>query len=141
VWFLQAMPSLRRLTLALGAIARLGALAASSALASTTQEAMIQDNNLTHDDPTGTTATFQALGASMEKITIYWNAFAPNPNSTKPPKGFNGANPADYAASKWAWLDNAVRQAKLAKIRVGFQVDAPAPIWAAGKGNQQHPSF
>lgn len=146
IWFLVAMFSPKRLSstrliFALGAAALISAVAVPSTLASTTQEALIQDNSVLEANPVGAMATFEALGVTRVKITIYWNQFAPSPNSTKPPKGFNAANPASYPAKNWRWLDAAVAQAKLDGLKVGFQIDAPAPIWAAGAGYRAHPKL
>jgi len=132
---------LKRLIPVLGAAALLSALAAPSALASTSQATVISDNDLIQTNPTGGMSTFRSLGANVVKVTVYWNQFAPNPNSATPPKHFNGADPAAYPARNWAWLDAAVRAAKADKLQIALQVDAPAPTWAAGKGYQQHKHF
>jgi hypothetical protein len=134
------MLSLKRLIPALGAAALLSALAVPSAVASNTQTTVISDN-FVQIDPTLTMDTFRGLGANLVKITIYWNQFAPSPNSATPPKHFNATDPAAYPAKNWAWLDAAVKRAAKDKLQVGFEVDAPAPIWAAGTGYQQHPAF
>lgn len=131
----------KRLIPALGAAALIAALMAPSALASTTQEAIIQDDGTVQANPAGAMATFASLGVTRVKITIFWNQFAPQPNSAKPPKNFKSANPASYPAKNWKWLDAAVRAAKADGIQVGLQPDAPAPNWAAGAGYKKHPIF
>src|SRR5262249_10191024 len=112
-----------------------------SALASTTQEAIMQDNNFVQANPVGAMATLKDLGVTRLKITVFWNSFAPKPNAAKAPKGFKPADPASYPAKNWAWLDAVIRQAKIDKIQIGLQPDAPAPDWAAGTGYKAHPVF
>jgi len=131
----------KRFIPALGAVALIGAIAAPSALASTNQEAIIQDNGYVQSNPAAALATFKSLGVTRVKLTVFWNSFAPNPNSAKAPRGFKAANPASYPARNWTWLDTTIRLAKQDGIQIGLQPDAPAPTWAAGKGYQQHPHF
>ena len=131
----------KRIIPALGAAALIGALAAPSALASPTQESIIQDNGFVQSNPAAALATFKGLGATMVKITVFWNQFAPKPDAKKPPAKFKAADPAAYPAKNWAWLDKTIREAKKLGIQIGLQPDAPAPTWAAGKGYQKHPVF
>ena len=135
------MPSLKRLIPFLGAAALISALAVPAAQASTNQEAIIQDTGLIQADPVGTVDQFAALGVTRVKITVFWNQFAPKPNSAKPPANFKSADPKSYPSKNWAWLDTAIVEAKKDGIQVGLQPDAPAPNWAAGKGYQKLTTF
>jgi hypothetical protein len=126
------MPHTKRLLKALAACGLLGALLVPAASASTTQQAVMQDNGQLTANPVSTINTMRELGVSQIKFAIYWNQYAPNATSTSAPKGFNGSNPASYAASKWSTLDTIMRYAAAAGIKVGFQVTGPAPRWAEG---------
>ena len=146
IWFLLTMPSfnmpsLKRLIPFLGAAALISALAVPAAQASTNQEAIIQDTDLIQSDPIGAVDQFAALGVTRVKITVFWNEFAPKPNSAKPPANFKSADPKSYPAKNWSWLDSAVLEAKKDGIQIGLQPDAPAPNWAAGKGYQKLTTF
>jgi hypothetical protein len=128
------MPSLKRLIPACAIIACTIGVAASPALASTTQQAIIQDNPALQANPVQTLQDFKSLGASVVKVAVYWNSIAPNANSAKAPSGFKGTNPASYPAKNWAWLDTVVNTAKSDGLKVGFMVAGPTPKWAQGPG-------
>lgn len=93
------------------------------------------------NDPQSTPATtingLAELGASTIRTIAYWNEFAPDPDSHTQPKGFNGADPADYAPSVWKILDGADRQAKADGVTLYVTLDGGnAPLWGTGPGAQ-----
>jgi hypothetical protein len=128
------MPSLKRLLSTLAPIALLAGLGAPAALASTTQEALMQDDVQLHLDPTAALGTMRALGATRIKVTVYWNSVAPSPRSARAPRGFKASDPASYPAANWAYLDYVVRRAVADGLQIGFMVTGPAPGWAVGRG-------
>jgi hypothetical protein len=106
----------------------------ATASASHSQIAMIQDDNQLQADPAGTLATMKALGATTVRVELFWSSVAPNITSRTAPKNFNAADPADYAASKWAPYDTIVRDAAADGMTVDFTVAGGAPRWAEGSG-------
>jgi hypothetical protein len=114
--------------IALGAIF-LGAQAAP-AFASASQESLMQDDGLLHANPDATLQTMHDLGVTRVKVGVYWGRVAP----TRPPHGFDGANPAAYPAANWAIYDQIVQDAKKDGISVAFELTGPAPTWASGRG-------
>ena len=92
-------------------------------------------------EPAATLDTLRSLGANEVRITVHWNALAPDPTSSTPPTAFRGADPAAYPASAWAPYDAAVRAAAARHVGVYFQLSGPAPLWAttpAPRGTARH---
>jgi hypothetical protein len=106
---------------------------AGSALASSTQEAIFQDDGNMLTNPTGTLQTMRELGVTRVRVGLYWYRVAPSANSTRKPHGFNASNPAD-GHYNWGTYDQVVRAAKAAGIQIYFLVTGGAPRWANGSG-------
>ncbi len=134
IWFLLDMPYTKRLLKALAACGLAGALFVSAASASTTQVAIMQDNGRLSVNPTATLLEMKDLGATTVKFAVYWTDYAPDPSSSKAPKGFNATNPADYNASAMSILDAVVRGATADGLKVYLQIQGPTPFWADGPG-------
>jgi hypothetical protein len=128
------MPSIKRLTPVLAAVAAAAGVAAPAALASTTQEALIQDNLQLQADLSGTLQTMRALGVTRVKYSISWAQVAPAATSRHAPKNFHATDPGAYPSASWAFLDSLVRTAKADGLQVAFMVTAPVPVWAEGPG-------
>ncbi len=118
----------------LAALLSVAALDAATAAASVTQESIFQDDTQVLANPTGTLQRLRELGVQRVRVNVAWATIAPQPNSTKRPKGFNAIDPAAYPASGWARYDAVVRAAAAAGISLDFTIDAPAPLWATGTG-------
>jgi hypothetical protein len=127
------MPSIKRTLPALAAAALLTGLAAPAALASTNQEALIQDDSALAQNTQGTLQTMRDLGATRVKVAVYWSTIAPEPGSSHAPR-FDATDPSAYPAGNWNFLDSVVRQAQADGLQVGFEVTGPAPAWAIGQG-------
>jgi hypothetical protein len=136
----------RRPSIFLAALAAL-ALGAPAAVASTTQEAMFQDDAElvypSRDQVGRTLDTLQTLGVDRVRVSVYWRLVAPSAGSEQRPTfGGNGqADPAAYPRQNWKRYDDLVRLAYDRGIRVNFNVVGPAPDWAsAGHGGTVNPS-
>jgi hypothetical protein len=128
------MPSIKRLIPVLAALGAAAGLAAPNALASTTQEALIQDDAQLQANLAGTLQTMQTLGATRVKFSVAWAQVAPDATSHHAPTHFNATDPAAYPAGNWSFLDSFVRQAKADGLQVALMVTSPAPVWAEGPG-------
>jgi hypothetical protein len=122
--------AIRLLPLAL--VLAAGALCAPPAGASSIQQSIIQDDARLKTDPVGTLATFRELGVDRIRVNVTWAAIAPNPRSTRAPRGFNASNPGAYPAVNWAPYDAIVRDAQADGISVLFTITSPIPRWAVG---------
>ena len=120
----------------LGAIAVAGVSAGmpAAASASTDQISIIQDSSTLLEDPLGTLARFRALGASMVRVIVVWAQIAPDWKARKPPREFDGADPAAYPEAKWAPYDEIVKIAAADGIALDFTLSGGAPRWAEGPG-------
>lgn len=105
---------------------------AARALASTTQTGWMQDDPSVLADPMGTLERMRLLGAEEVRFGVRWYSIAPNINSHRAPRGFNGANPASYFARAWAPLDAVVRDAQQLGIGLDLDLMGGAPLWATG---------
>lgn len=126
------MPRTKRLLLALTALASIAAVNAATATASTTQDALFQENSSLRSDPSGTLATLQSLGASRIRLLLYWNEVAPASDSRRKPAHFNASDPAAYPAANWARYDTIIKDAQADGIAVDLNLVGPAPLWATG---------
>jgi hypothetical protein len=104
------------------------------ARASHTQLSMMQDDPQLLTNPGPTLQTMRALGATVVRISVRWDAIAPAPNSFRAPGGFQASVPSAYKAANWAPYDAIVRDAKADGITVNFAVVGGAPLWATGPG-------
>jgi hypothetical protein len=107
---------------------------ASRAVASSGQVSIIQDDPHLDRDPAGTLARMRLLGAQVVRVSVPWNYIAPAIGSAHPPRGFNGANPAAYPASRWQLWDAIATAAHNDGMIVDFDLMGGAPRWAQGPG-------
>jgi hypothetical protein len=109
---------------------------ASPALASSTQEAILQDDNqLLYSSPEHVGHVLDqlvSLGVQRVRVSLIWALVAPRPRSIHRPR-FDATNPAAYPAGAWQRYDTLVVSAIERGIGVEFNVTAPAPYWAAGR--------
>src|ERR1700745_959010 len=97
-----------RLILLLGALVlatALVAIPAGRAMASSQQLSIMQDDARLDADPVGTLERMRLLGAQVVRVSVHWNWIAPATGSAHAPRGFNAADPAAYAASRWRLWD------------------------------------
>jgi hypothetical protein len=127
-------------TAALGATLILALLSPPPASASTNQISIFQDDSVT-TNPTVALPEIRALGAKTVRVFVTWYSLAPNGASKTAPKGFNGSNPNDYAASKWAPYDQIVETAKQLGMTVDFELTGGSPRWASGANPPANSSF
>jgi hypothetical protein len=104
------------------------------AAASTTQEALFQDDAQMKSDPAGTLAILRSLGVARVRVTVAWYSLAPNANSLRKPKRFHARNPASYSAARWAPYDAIAEDAAADGIGVDYMLTGPGPLWATGRG-------
>jgi hypothetical protein len=101
-------------------------------------ESLFQDDDHLIYAPSSTVArtldTLRGLGVQRIRATVLWRAIAPDPSATAAPAGFDPGNPADYPAAAWVPYDRLVRMARARGIDVDFNVGAPGPRWAMGRG-------
>jgi hypothetical protein len=101
-------------------------------------ESMFQDDRELIYSPTATVVrtlgTLRSLGVQRLRLTILWSAIAPSPDALAPPAGFDGGDPAAYAAAAWAPYDRIVTLARARGIAVDFDLTAPGPRWAMASG-------
>ncbi len=135
------MPRIRRLLAILPMLGLLAALHAPLVSASSTQEAIFQDDGLLAGNPAGALTTLRSLGVTRVRVALAWSRIAPQPTATRAPKGFNAANPAAYPAASWSVFDQVVRQAKASGISLDFLLTGPAPRWAEGRGRPANEPF
>jgi hypothetical protein len=119
---------MRRLSRWLALAAAASGVAAPAAIASSTQEALMQDNTQLLYNLGPTLNTMRSLGVSRVKVTVYWNQIAP----ARRPR--NAGDPAAYPAANWGFLDRVDRAAAAEGLKVGFMVTGPVPSWAKGPG-------
>ncbi|HUE26351.1 MAG TPA: hypothetical protein VMP89_06220 [Solirubrobacteraceae bacterium] len=84
---------------------------------------------------TNTLDELKGLGVDRIRATVLWRAIAPDPTGTAPPPRFDPSNPAAYPASSWAPYDRLVELAGARGIALDFNVGAPGPLWAMGRGS------
>ncbi len=104
------------------------------AVANVNQQAMIEDDPHLDAQPFQTLRTFRLLGATVVRVFVPWSKIAPDPNSTKAPRNFNGSNPASYPAANWVTWDNIDLAAKEYGITVDLMPAGGSPRWVDGSG-------
>jgi hypothetical protein len=107
---------------------------AARALGSTTQQAMFEDDVQLSTDPSTTIQRLRMLGVGRIRLAVRWYTIAPNPGSSRPPKGFNGSDPASYPADNWTIWDEIVQDARRAGIQIDLDPMGGEPNWAMGPG-------
>jgi hypothetical protein len=131
-----------------GLIAALATMVlAAPASASSTQEAMFQDDSLlvypSRAEVGRTLDTLQGLGVDRVRVTVYWRLVAPDAASERKPafSGGGEADPAAYPRANWKRYDDLVRLAYDRGVQVNFELAGPAPDWASsGLGGYANPS-
>jgi hypothetical protein len=114
--------------------AALFALASAPAHASSTQEAMIEDDGQIMSNPSATIDRYRMIGVGRIRLAVHWYYIAPSVASSHPPKRFNASDPASYPASNWAIWDEIVQDAANAHMGIDMDVEGGAPKWALGPG-------
>ena len=127
------MPSIKRLTPVLAALAAAAGVFAPAAQANTTQQSILEDDGALHADTAGALATMKSLGVTVVKVSMRWNTVAPSASSSHTPS-FDQSDPNAYPSANWAFYDGVVRQAAADGLRVGFTLTGLAPRWATGPG-------
>jgi hypothetical protein len=107
---------------------------APPASASPDQMSIIQDPARLLADPSGTLATFRALGVSTVRVIVVWAQIAPGWQNRTPPRAFDASDPGTYPNANWAPYDAIVKQAAAGGIGVDFTLSGGAPRWAEGPG-------
>ena len=134
----------KRILLAIGVAISCGALSLSAgappASASSNQVSILQDDNQLQSNPGGTLANLRLLGDQVVKVSVSWEAIAPDPNSRRQPRGFHPANPAAYPPANWAIYDEIDRDAHADGIQVYLDLEGGGPRWAEGPGQPPLPS-
>src|SRR5581483_240012 len=104
-----------------------------TALASHTQQAGLADRRLLLGDSKKVRSTLRILrrlGVDRVRIAVIWDTLAPGANSRRKPAGFAASDPAAYPASDWLPYDRLVRESARYGLRLNFDVDGGAPLWA-----------
>jgi hypothetical protein len=104
------------------------------ASASVDQVSIIQDPSRLIVDPSGTLATFRALGVNTVRVIVVWAQIAPDWDARTPPRAFDAADPGTYPNANWAPYDAIVKQAAADGIAVDLTLSGGAPRWAEGPG-------
>jgi hypothetical protein len=111
------------------------ALAPAVSHASTTQESLVEDEyQLLQAGPAARERALDdmvALGADGVRALVIWAEFAPSPRDTARPRGFDPADPGDYAAGRWDRLDGLVRGTAARGLSLLLSPSMPAPAWAS----------
>mgnify|MGYP001185100595 CR=1 FL=1 len=120
------------------ALVGLAAIAPGVANASTKQESTFQDDAyLLYNSSAGvsyTLAQLASLGVTRVRVNVKWSYIAPSPLSKTEPRNFNPIDPASYPAANWAPYDRLVEYAAAYGMGVDFNITAPGPLWAMGRG-------
>jgi hypothetical protein len=107
---------------------------AAAALGSPAQLSMMEDDTHLEADPAGTLEQMRTLGVDVVRVSMAWQTVAPNPNSTRAPRGFDASDPAAYPEATWKVWDAIVTDAQRDGITVDLDVMGGAPRWALGPG-------
>ena len=101
-------------------------------------ESIFQDDKYLVYSPTATVArtlrTLRGLGVDRIRVSVLWSAITRDRNARTRPRGFDATNPAAYGSAAWAPYDRVVALARENGIAVAFNVTAPGPLWAMGRG-------
>jgi len=110
-------------------------LPAPAARASAAQESLVEDEReMLQAGPLAQARALDdavALGADGVRAVVRWRDIAPAPNATRPPAGFDAADPAAYAAGRWDPLDDLVRGTQARGLSLLLSPSTPMPGWAS----------
>jgi hypothetical protein len=110
------------------------ALLVPAASAEAALETLVQDDaSLMHRSPAEVRASMQKLrqlGVDRVRLTANWAALTPSPDSAQKPSGFDARDPLAYPQPLWRGLDEAVRSAAQAGLKVMIDIGFWAPRWA-----------
>ncbi len=123
---------MKRLTLILAMLCAAVAIGAPAAHASSTMVTVMQDDALLYrlDGASRERALdeFQALGADVVKVQVYWREVAPA--GRRKPSGFAAADPASYS---WGTYDAVVAGIVARGMQPLLSIGNTAPDWATAK--------
>jgi hypothetical protein len=94
---------------------------------------MQDDNQLVYGTPRQRRVALdrmRTLGVEAVRVTMLWKAIAPGTLARRNPRGFDGANPADYPAHEWDPYDDLVAAAQKRGIAVYMNPTGSGPRWA-----------
>src|SRR6185436_14978747 len=115
------------------AVACAAALPTAPALAAPDQLSLIEDEKLMLESGAATQAQAldeaKALGADVIRANVIWSRYAPSPNSSRRPKGFDGKDPNAYP--NLAIVDSLVAGAQARGMQVLLTPTGPIPAWAS----------
>jgi hypothetical protein len=135
---------LKRILLTINLVLACGALllsaGAAPAQASLKQLSIFQDDNQLRANPASTLENLRLLGAQVVRVTVDWDAIAPNRNSKTRPRGFHAVRPGAYPRRAWAIYDKIDTLAHADGLQVYFELGGGAPRWAQGPGAPGHAS-
>ena len=110
-------------------------VAVPTARASATQESLVEDEReMLQSGPLVLARALDdavALGADGVRAVVRWRDIAPAPTATRQPAGFDGADPAAYAAARWDPLDDLVRGTRARGLSLLLSPSTPMPGWAS----------
>jgi hypothetical protein len=118
---------------------------AGGAVASPTQESwFMDDDELARDsdqEVEATMAMLSSLGVDRVRVSVFWNAVAPDPKShARPAFGTGGAtDPAGYPPAGWDRYDRVVLATQRYGLAVHFTVTGPGPVWASSNPDRDQP--
>lgn len=115
---------MKRLTITIAMLVA-AACAVPAADASSRQVLVMQDDSQLRSAPTATLDEFDALGADIVKVNVYWDGLAPS--GRRKPAGFDGADPSSYA---WGFYDSIEQGIRSRGMRPYFSLGGRAPDWA-----------
>jgi hypothetical protein len=117
-----------------------GALVLTSALlvvatpAQAALETLVQDDAALLHRPTdqvrASMQKLRSLGVDRVRLTANWSILTRDPEAASKPAGFDARDPAAYPQAPWQGLDEAVRLAQEAGLKVMIDIGFWAPRWA-----------
>lgn len=117
------------------------ALAPAAAQADRSLEVGLGDDRaLSLQDAPQTADAWKAAGVQNVRVLAIWQRAAPRPTSTKPPEGFDGADP-DAAGYDWGQLDRSVQLLTERGIGVTITVTGPGPTWGSQEPARRNPRW
>jgi hypothetical protein len=135
----------KKLTAVLGLALLIALATAGAAGASKGQESwFMDDNEITRgSDPEvqATMAVLASLGVDRVRVSVFWNAVAPDPKGhARPAFGAGGeADPAAYPPGSWNRYDRIVLAAQRYRVAVHFTLTGPGPVWASSHPERDQP--